>query len=586
MGGYSNTEVSRMAQINNKKGGKGGKTYHWLRLNHLLCCFGLVLLGITLILFKYSYRIHQEHRQHSNSGFDKNPDDGAMTMLAGAGKTIDDGHLQGISFPMSDNDRTVVAAAAKLQQNRIEGKYGTPSKPEVDLTLESTNTATSQNHQHSVTATSSRTIWKDPSSVLPQWLKDYFAWHRQQTDQLHQLWKPLLQPMSDTESISYLWRQQHDDIHNEKRIKFLVVRCFAFDRKCGGLADRLLPLPYLLQVAHNTSRVLLIHFQKPAPLEEYLVPPREGGIDWRIPPWLVRSFNFTGDSRRYKITSNIEWHANNPNETVVQSIFQSYHYGSQNYEENRLRRMATADSTNKEEPTFRQVVRDVWRVMFTPVSPIQQLIQQELTSLGVQPGRYAAIHCRVLYAVKERDPAEVKVVTENALHCASELYHDDGPFFISSDSPESIKMALDYGQQLAKQLGSLSSEHHPIVVARPVSKAPLHFGFIPSSAGNKTDARKQDFKAVPYVASDYYDTYVDLYLMAMAECVTHGVGGYGKLASYLSFNESCSSHHFKKKMRVCAWHSTPDAEAADSVQLKRRDPLLNSLLSIPSQALD
>ena len=572
-----------MAKIVNKKGNKRGKKYRWLRLNHVLCCFGLVLLGIALLLIKHSYRIHEEHRQNFNSGLG---DDGATMILSGAGKTIDKSHARNLSFPVSD--RTVTAVAAKLQQNGAEGKYSTLSKPEIDRApMRKTNTPTSQSHQHSATAaSSSSTIWEDPSSVLPQWLRDYFAWHRQQTDQLHQLWKPLLQPMSDTESIAYLWSQQHDDIHNDERIKFFVVRCFSFDRKCGGLADRLLPLPYLLQVAHNTSRVLLIHFQKPAPLEEYLVPPREGGIDWRIPPWLVRSFNFSGDSRRYKTTSNLEWHANNPNETVIQSIFQSYHYGSQNYEENRLQMAAVAGGNSEEEPTFRQVVRDVWRVMFTPVLPIQKLIQQELSSLGVQPGHYAAIHCRVMYAVVERDPQEIKVVTENAVHCASELYADDGPFFISSDSPESIRMALAYGKQLANQSGPFSNERHPIVVARSAAKAPLHFGFIPSSAGSKKDPKKVDFKAVPYIASDYYDTYVDLYLMAMAECVTHGVGGYGKLASYLSYNETCSSHHFKKKMRVCTWHSPRDAEAANAVQLKRRDPLLKSLLSVPSQALD
>ena len=63
-------------------------------------------------------------------------------------------------------------------------------------------------------------------------------------------------------------------------IKFLVSRCFLRDM-CGGASDRLQDMPYNLMLANQTDRVLLVRWEKPAPLESFLVPP-PGGIDWRM----------------------------------------------------------------------------------------------------------------------------------------------------------------------------------------------------------------------------------------------------------------------------------------------------------------
>jgi hypothetical protein len=40
------------------------------------------------------------------------------------------------------------------------------------------------------------------------------------------------------------------------------------------------PLPYLLRLAYENHRILLMHWTRPAPLETFLVPP-QGGFDWR-----------------------------------------------------------------------------------------------------------------------------------------------------------------------------------------------------------------------------------------------------------------------------------------------------------------
>lgn len=97
------------------------------------------------------------------------------------------------------------------------------------------------------------------SHKLPDWVKLYAEWHKQQ-------------------------RQRHFDAQNrntESGVRFLISRCLNYD-KCGGASDRLQDMPYNIMIANKTKRVLLVKWERPAPLENFLVPP-DGGINWTIP---------------------------------------------------------------------------------------------------------------------------------------------------------------------------------------------------------------------------------------------------------------------------------------------------------------
>lgn len=95
---------------------------------------------------------------------------------------------------------------------------------------------------------------------LPDWVKQYAAWHKQQRQRYLEA-KKLNNSTSD--------------------VKFLISRCLSED-KCGGASDRLQDMPYNLMLANQTNRVLLVRWEKPAPLENFLVPPKDGGIDWTL----------------------------------------------------------------------------------------------------------------------------------------------------------------------------------------------------------------------------------------------------------------------------------------------------------------
>jgi hypothetical protein len=106
--------------------------------------------------------------------------------------------------------------------------------------------------------------WKN-STVLPAWFKDYVALHREQRLALNET----------------NWEDQ----------RYLIMRCLDIDTKCGGASDRLQSIPAMLALANKTRRIFFIKWSRPAPLQEFLVPPK-GGLDWTIPEWLDEHLDF------------------------------------------------------------------------------------------------------------------------------------------------------------------------------------------------------------------------------------------------------------------------------------------------------
>ena len=93
-------------------------------------------------------------------------------------------------------------------------------------------------------------LWDD-ASLLPQWMKDYFAWHRYQRSQITP--------------------------ENWQQYRYSIMRCYEKDSKCGGTADRLKTVPFNIYWAARTKRILMIYWTRPAPLQAFLLPPEEIG---------------------------------------------------------------------------------------------------------------------------------------------------------------------------------------------------------------------------------------------------------------------------------------------------------------------
>ncbi|CAJ1959369.1 unnamed protein product [Cylindrotheca closterium] len=329
-------------------------------------------------------------------------------------------------------------------------------------------------------------LW-ELSDFAPAWMKEYFEWHKQERFRL----------LSSTEPD--VWT----------KTPLLVMQCLKEeDSKCGGTADRTKPFLFLLREAYMTKRLMFIHWTLPAHLEEFLVPPM-GGMNWRAPKPLqdmlvqrkTKGFKiFKGEilkSSRYKTTP------------IIQTRLQSVDGFRELYD----------DDLVLGEASFEDVFHDAWRILFTPSVPVQQILESEFRRMGLISGKYSAAHLRALYGrVEKRTEEQVWALTSNAVNCASMLYPGT-PILMASDLSRCTEVAVEYGKQKAAK-----------VVAREQISLPLHL--------DKADGMENR------KPSEFYDTFVDLYLMGMARCVTYNRGGFGQWASLLSHNSSC--HHNQK----------------------------------------
>jgi hypothetical protein len=110
-------------------------------------------------------------------------------------------------------------------------------------------------------------LW-DNSTTLPQWLKNYFAWAREERAKVNET--------------------------NWQNFRFLLSRAIVSEEN-GGTMERIRGLPKMLRIAADTKRLVIIFWNRPFALEHFLMPPI-GGLDWRAPSFLApkMQFNFRG----------------------------------------------------------------------------------------------------------------------------------------------------------------------------------------------------------------------------------------------------------------------------------------------------
>jgi hypothetical protein len=331
--------------------------------------------------------------------------------------------------------------------------------------------------------------WEN-STVLPVWFKNYVALHREQRLALNET----------------NWKDQ----------RYLIMRCLDIDNQCGGASDRLQSIPTLLALANKIRRMFFIKWSRPAPLQEFLVPPK-GGLDWTFPDWIDQQLDFrelpmaTGNPPRsiQQAKSSVR---------IVTFRHQNYDHGANYYNEQR----------SDNEPAFNHVFREMWDTLFIPSPPVAALIRPNMNDLNLVPGEYVAAHIRSMYTGDKSSNADM---IRNGVNCATHL-KPGWPIYFASDSSSATRFALRYGRS-----------KNGTIVARIAATEPLHLDrgidFLRKSDGWKNLS-----------ASAFYGVFVDLYLLAGSQCVAHGVGGYGKWGSLLSYNSSCVKGHFKSQ---CTW---------------------------------
>jgi hypothetical protein len=331
------------------------------------------------------------------------------------------------------------------------------------------------------------TQWAN-TEKLPRWMKTYFQWHNEQRRLL----------------TSSNWRD----------FRYIIMTCLEADPKCGGTADRLRPVPLVLRVAAETRRLFFIKWEKPAALENFLLPPKSAIVlDWRTPDFI--KFEEDNGPRVNSVSLLIQ--KAKGNQTVVKAQIQSNDHGS-NYYNNK----ALMNTDEDEGPrAFREHYHDCWYSLFTPTPPLAQKIESVMDQLNLIPGEYAVAHLRALYGIEEvgREFEYIKNWTRNAINCVSGL-RPGGPFFFASDSSYAKKIAVQYGVR-----------HNVSIVSVIDDKEPLHLDLV------------KDWRVRS--PSDFFPIFVDLYIMSFGSCFSYNVGGFAKWAQLISgHNFSCNRRHW------------------------------------------
>ncbi|CAB9510304.1 expressed unknown protein [Seminavis robusta] len=366
---------------------------------------------------------------------------------------------------------------------------------------------------------------------LPAWMQDYATWHEETRARLNETNWNLL----------------------PNRYLVMVARR---GERAGGLTDRLKPLPFFLKVAARTNRILLIYWNKPFALEHYLLPP-QGGLDWRVPHYMVDAVLAKPARGRKQDIVRLA-NATGAGMQVMICEMQASDYGQEWYDENPL-------NGDEQQHARLQMFRHMWHWVFTPAPPVAERVKDNFDKLGIRPGEYASAHIRAVYAVKERSEKDMTRRTHHAMNCISML-RPGGPFFVASDTAFAVKAAMEYGR--SKNVTVVATTNNGAY-----QKQPLHLDMY-------------DVSDPSLVPEDFYDAFVDLYLLGSTRCVAHGQGSFGHWGYLLGYNSTCEIRHHRGPK--CFWTpaSKTTTNQTDSSQTAMDPPLLSRPLFRPPMSYD
>jgi hypothetical protein len=381
---------------------------------------------------------------------------------------------------------------------------------------------------------------------IPEWMKYYLQWHAQRRAEF-------LTPTK--------WKIQ------EQRPKLLILQCMPSNIKCGGLADRLKPLPLLMLGAFQTKRLLLIRWKdRPAKLEEFLVPPSHSNhnmrLDWTVPDWLDAELgiDYDGYSRRHIVNVKpfLKILHQSLDKDIVTATMQWWDGGEQAYKD--------ALHLDKKDEEFRRSYRDLFRACFEAVEPIQRRLNEiyRTTTLGDRNGYpvdYAVAHYRALWWEDQEPPTWQQQVetAQNAVNCASRLVpkhltftvqneqasNVGRPIYFATDSIDAQKIIQDYARDKSRPIEVIP--HDELV----------HLDRVQIAGSEELESRTQHARpknsstvdvSVKLIDSlaDVYPVFVDLLLMANGNCMAYGDGGFGKFGLMLSRSYDCSFQHIRR----------------------------------------
>eukprot|EP00594_Rhizosolenia_setigera_P003817 CAMPEP_0178940722 /NCGR_PEP_ID=MMETSP0789-20121207/977_1 /TAXON_ID=3005 /ORGANISM="Rhizosolenia setigera, Strain CCMP 1694" /LENGTH=470 /DNA_ID=CAMNT_0020619813 /DNA_START=69 /DNA_END=1481 /DNA_ORIENTATION=+ len=375
----------------------------------------------------------------------------------------------------------------------------------------------------------------------------------QYNDPLHKF--PLPQWIDDFLS-SQPYDENNDDKHNAMLInpneKFIVMVCHKYKETvveaCGGITDRLTLIPYYIWLAHKTGRKLLIKHTSPFELENYFMPPSDGGFDWRLPTKLAEKELEEYASRTHKQYTSEKKLA--LHEVIDQQSFKSkrFIFVNTNLAIEKIGHVFEEQNPGLD---LDLIWPGIFRRMFTPSKELAKVIDQHANANGLVPGEYTAAHVRARYpgrgdikliSKKEQSGLNMKdktthdIVTklgDNSIKCAFKAMPEATHVYFASDSYDINKYLMDESPYWSKHHRNSTISNNNIdkvLVMRPdyIHDA-IHLEQEPTETSKP---------------SDYNAMFIDLWILAHSRCLAQGVGGFGHFGSKLSgYHTECRLRH-------------------------------------------
>ncbi|KAL3939290.1 MAG: hypothetical protein SGARI_001426, partial [Bacillariaceae sp.] len=149
---------------------------------------------------------------------------------------------------------------------------------------------------------------------------------------------------------------------------------------------------------------------------------------------------------------------------------------------------------------YKSIYRELFQALFIPVSPIETLVHQRMASANLVPETYTAAHYRAFYAIEDRkDNKTTETLKRFAFHavdCAEDM-SPGVPIYFASDSKVAVDAVREYGvRHTEKTIVTFASDDN--------GKEALHLD------------KPTDYETQP---SDYYATFVDLFILANGRCL-------------------------------------------------------------------
>ena len=399
---------------------------------------------------------------------------------------------------------------------------------------------------------------------------EYFDWHRKQTSMLNDTnW-------NSTTAIQSTIPPRPIMANNAN--KFLIIRCLNKDNHCGGLSDRIKPLLVFIAIAAHTNRILMIRWERPYPIEEFLLP---NELNWTVPSYMLNELRKGKStvSKTYVIGRGIEGKLRTASATVLESRMQSQDggstlypcvvetmlydrrkdstngVGSLNYNDDdndpelnnsttydhckTLHRFSSKKYAQKGRELYRTIYHDFFRSMFKPHPKIQYIIDDKMKKSNLVPGQFIGCHYRSDYGPgkgKKTGTDMISFVAKKQVRCAA-LMRPGYPVYFAGDSSIAVNAVRE---EAASKLLLIENDNDnnsmtTIVITPELSKQSEQHNYtksrsIPGPLHLDLDKGKVE---------DFYPAFVDLLVMGNSMCQLYGIGGFGSFASLLSYNASC-----------------------------------------------